>query len=40
MYSDGYEVAVSYFRAGYGPEDYPTHKVNTNQLFIVYLHDA
>ncbi|KAI8081159.1 glutathione synthetase [Thamnidium elegans] len=23
---DGYEVAVTYFRAGYGPEDYPTQK--------------
>ncbi|RCH99452.1 hypothetical protein CU098_009412 [Rhizopus stolonifer] len=23
---DGYEIAVSYFRAGYGPEDYPTQK--------------
>ncbi|EIE76026.1 glutathione synthetase [Rhizopus delemar RA 99-880] len=23
---DGYEVAVTYFRAGYGPEDYPTEK--------------
>ncbi|KAI8096912.1 glutathione synthetase [Halteromyces radiatus] len=23
---DGYEIAVTYFRAGYGPEDYPTEK--------------
>ncbi|ORE06103.1 glutathione synthetase [Rhizopus microsporus var. microsporus] len=24
---DDYEVAVTYFRAGYGPEDYPTQKI-------------
>ncbi|KAG1473679.1 hypothetical protein G6F56_000822 [Rhizopus delemar] len=31
---DGYEVAVSYFRAGYGPEDYPTHKEWDARLLI------
>jgi glutathione synthetase len=33
-YSDGYEVAVTYFRAGYGPEDYPTEKEWDARLLI------
>ncbi|KAG0745939.1 hypothetical protein G6F57_012001 [Rhizopus arrhizus] len=31
---DGYEVAVTYFRAGYGPEDYPTEKASECILMI------
>lgn len=31
---DGYEVAVSYFRAGYGPEDYPTSKEWDARLLV------
>ncbi|KAG2205646.1 hypothetical protein INT47_008002 [Mucor saturninus] len=31
---DGYEVAVTYFRAGYGPEDYPTQKEWDARLLI------
>lgn len=34
MCSDGYEVAVTYFRAGYGPEDYPTEKEWDARLMI------
>jgi glutathione synthase len=34
FYSDGYEVAVTYFRAGYGPEDYPTQKEWDARLLI------
>ncbi|KAI8988918.1 glutathione synthase [Pilobolus umbonatus] len=31
---DGWEIAVSYFRAGYGPEDYPTSKEWDARLMI------
>lgn len=31
---DGHEIAVTYFRAGYGPEDYPTQKEWDARLLI------
>jgi glutathione synthase len=41
---DGYEVAVTYFRAGYGPEDYPTEKASECMslycLFIFFIRNG
>jgi hypothetical protein len=31
---DGHEIAVTYFRAGYGPEDYPSEKVKREGVCV------